>query len=831
MKRSLSLVVLVGLLAALLAACGGAPASPAATTAPTEPTAAPAATTAPEPTAAGAEPTAAAPSGSGERLVIVSSLPRTGSSKGQTDTVVNAIKQRLEEDNYQACDAKYTIEYQDLDDATAAAGQWTAEAEAANANKAVEDADVMVYIGTFNSGAAKVSIPILNEANLVMISPANTYPGLTKPGKGEPNEPDVYYPNGTRNYARVVPADDLQGAAAANWAKSLGATSVYILDDAQLYGKGIADVFNATATEIGLEVLGQESIDGKAADYRALAAKILDLNPDLVYYGGITQNNAGQLLKDLRGEGYEGNFMGPDGIYEQAFIDAAGADIAEGVYVTFGGVPPAQLEGKGAEWYTSYKEKYGSEPEVYAVYGYEAANVALAAINSVCEKDRAAIRDAVFATADFDGVLGTWSFDANGDTSLTTLSGAQITGGSFEFVSTLAAPDSGAAPAPTTAATGSGERLVIVSSLPRTGSSKGQTDTVVNAIKQRLEEDNYQACNAQYTIEYQDLDDATAAAGQWTAEAEAANANRSVEDPDVMVYIGTFNSGAAKVSIPILNEANLVMISPANTYPGLTKPGKGEPNEPDVYYPNGTRNYARVVPADDLQGAAAANWAKSLGATSVYILDDAQLYGKGIADVFNATATEIGLEVLGQESIDGKAADYRALAAKILDLNPDLVYYGGITQNNAGQLLKDLRGEGYEGNFMGPDGIYEQAFIDAAGADIAEGVYVTFGGVPPAQLEGKGAEWYTSYKEKYGSEPEVYAVYGYEAANVALAAINSVCQKDRAAIRDAVFATADFDGVLGTWSFDANGDTSLTTLSGAQIKGGAFEFVSTLAAP
>jgi branched-chain amino acid transport system substrate-binding protein len=451
MKRVSSLIILAALLLGLLAACGGAPA--AQPTAPAAPTAAAVATAAPAPTepaateaaeateaATTAPATTAATTGTGTRIVIASSLPRTGSSKGQTDTVVNAIKQRLDEAKYQACDGKFTIEYQDLDDATAAAGKWDPGQEAANANKAVADPDVVAYIGTFNSGAAKISIPILNAADLVMVSPANTYPGLTKPGKGEANEPDVYYPNGKRNYARVVPADDLQGAAAANWAKSLGVASVYVLDDAELYGKGVADVFNKTAGTLGLKVLGQESIDGKAADYRALAAKVLDLNPDLVYFGGITQNNAGQLLKDLRAEGFKGKFMGPDGIYETAFIEAAGKDIAEGVYVTFGGVPSAELTGAGKAWYDAYKAKYSSEPEVYAVYGYESANVVLAAIEKTCKVDRAAIRDAVFATKDFDGVLGKWSFDANGDTTLTTMSGAQVTGGDFKFVTALSAP-------------------------------------------------------------------------------------------------------------------------------------------------------------------------------------------------------------------------------------------------------------------------------------------------------------------------------------------------------------------------------------------------------
>jgi len=364
--------------------------------------------------------------------------------------------------------------------------------------------------------------------------------------------------------------------------------------------------------------------------------------------------------------------------------------------------------------------------------------------------------------------------------------------------------------------------IKIVSSLPRTGSSKGQTDTIVNAMKMALDEVSSKVGGA--TIVYEDLDDATPARGAWDAGKEAENANRAVSDADVMVYIGTFNSGAAKVSIPILNRANLVMVSPANTYPGLTKPGKGEPNEPDIYYPGGKRNYSRVVPADDLQGAVAANWSKQVGATKVYVLDDTELYGHGIAVVFAETAQKIGLSVVGgPEGIDSKSSDYRALATKIRGTGADMVYYGGITQNNAGKLFKDLRAVmGNNLKLMGPDGIYEQAFLDDAG-DAAEGVYITFGGVPPAKLAGKGAAWYTAYKAKFGAEPEAYAAYGYESMKVALDGIMRAGRKDRVAVRDAIFATKDYDGVLGKWSFDANGDTSLTQMSGRQVKDGKFD--------
>ena len=230
-----------------------------------------------------------------------------------------------------------------------------------------------------------------------MISPANTYPGLTKPGKGEAKEPNVYYPAGTRNFTRVVPADDLQGAVAGNWAKSLGVQKVYILDDQELYGKGIADVFEATAKNLGIQVLGREGIDIKASDYKALMNKIKALNPDLIYFGGTTQSNAGQIIKDMRNVGMAPDavkFMGPTALKSKLLIDAAGKD-AEGIYATFGGLPPQELTGAGAKWYTSYKAKYNAEPELMKLMPMKLLNSEIGAINKVCKNNRAAIGEAV----------------------------------------------------------------------------------------------------------------------------------------------------------------------------------------------------------------------------------------------------------------------------------------------------------------------------------------------------------------------------------------------------------------------------------------------------
>src|ERR1043166_815836 len=166
-------------------------------------------------------------------IKIVSSLPRTGSANAQAQTMVNGIKMALEEVHAKIGD--FDIVYEDWDDASPERGQWDPAIEAGNAQKAVKDSDVMAYIGTYNSGAAKISMPILNQAHLVMVSPANTYPGLTKPGLGEANEPAVYRPSGKINYFRVVPAADILGDVAANFAKEIGGKKVFVLHDRELY--------------------------------------------------------------------------------------------------------------------------------------------------------------------------------------------------------------------------------------------------------------------------------------------------------------------------------------------------------------------------------------------------------------------------------------------------------------------------------------------------------------------------------------------------------------------------------------------------------------------
>jgi branched-chain amino acid transport system substrate-binding protein len=374
---------------------------------------------------------------------------------------------------------------------------------------------------------------------------------------------------------------------------------------------------------------------------------------------------------------------------------------------------------------------------------------------------------------------------------------------------------------------GSSPTAKIVSDLPRQGANRAQTTTMVNAINMAIDERNGKAGDIK--IEHESLDDATAQAGQWDAAKCAENAQSAAQDDQIIGWIGPFNSGCAAVEIPILNEAGLAMISPANTYTGLTKPTPDK-SEPDKYYPTGERNYARVIVTDVQQGQAGASFMADEGIKTVFILDDRETYGKGVADEFQTAAEDLGIQVIGREGIDGSAPNYRSLMNKIAAADPDAIYFGGIIENNAAQIIKDKVGAGMSNQevlFVGPDGIFVDTLI-SQGGDAVEGTYTSFGGIPPEKLGSAGQEFIDKYEQTYDDVVQPYTAYAYEAANVMLDAIERASKDaggdvpDRKAVVEQVFATQDYQGVLGTWSFDNDGDTTLTKLSIQEIEDGEF---------
>jgi branched-chain amino acid transport system substrate-binding protein len=359
----------------------------------------------------------------------------------------------------------------------------------------------------------------------------------------------------------------------------------------------------------------------------------------------------------------------------------------------------------------------------------------------------------------------------------------------------------------------------IYSSLPLEGTSLPQSTAIVNELKAVLDLKKV----GNFTIKYTSLDDASAAkGGDWDGTVEQSNANKAVADPDTMVYIGTYNSGAAALAIPILNAACLVMFSPANSYPGLTKAVTGvtKPGEPDSLYPNHYRNYARDINTDDVQGAASSEWAFSLGFKKAYVVDDGQTYGSGIGRAWAQHFGKIGGTVVspnGQsESYDPKATDYAALGQKIKAAGADVVFVGAITGQGTPKLWKDIKASNPTIHMFGPDGVNEKTWYTGAGS-AAVGTYLTFGGADTTQLSTTGKTWAAGYKTaNNGTDPPFYAAYGHAAAEVVLAGLTKAATNDRWAVLQAIMGTSGLDTVIGSFTLDANGDPKGGVISSYQ---------------
>ncbi len=435
-KRTLIWLPIVAILFTLLAACASS--TPQAQPAAAPPGGQPAAA---QPTAGSA---AAQPAAGGKVIKIYASWPMQGTMIPEGTAMLNAAKMALNEVNSQV--GGYTIQMVFVDDASPTTGSWDGQVESNNAQKAIADDQALVYFGTYNSGAAKISMPLTNQAGMAQITPANSYPGLTKTGY-EAGEPGIYRPTGKVNYFRTFGADDLQGSAGAAWAKCLGFKKVYILDDRQVYGKGLADVFEKAAKQDGLTVLGHEGVESVNIDFRALLTKVKASGADLVYAGILSDSGGPQIAQQMDSLGLFKagvKFMSDDAMYSEAVPKAVSPEVLNGnLYVTFGSPSLDQLPTKtGQNFVKNYRAKYNSDPIGWSIYSYNAMLVILDSIKRAAPqidaaKDvagkRAAVLTAMAATKDLEGVAGPITFDQNGDPTQALFSGFLFKDGKYAW--------------------------------------------------------------------------------------------------------------------------------------------------------------------------------------------------------------------------------------------------------------------------------------------------------------------------------------------------------------------------------------------------------------
>jgi branched-chain amino acid transport system substrate-binding protein len=370
-------------------------------------------------------------------------------------------------------------------------------------------------------------------------------------------------------------------------------------------------------------------------------------------------------------------------------------------------------------------------------------------------------------------------------------------------------------PAPATgAASVSGKTVDIYSSLPMQGSSNVQTIPMVNGMKLALAEAGNKA--GKFTVNFTALDDSTAAAGKWDPSQTAANARKVAADPKAVYYIGEFNSGASEISIPILNQGGIPQVSPANTYVGLTTdlPGSA-PGEPQKYYPTGKRTYLRIVPIDSIQGAADLLAMKQAGCTKVAIANDKEAYGAGLAQLIELEKAEYGVTVVSNTGIDPTASNFRTYAQTIKSEGADCFFFSGIVSNGGVQIVKDVNAALPTAKIFGPDGVCSSAWTQASQGGVPASIdplmECTVATLDLAAYPG-GKNFLAAYKAKYGTaDPDPYAIYGYEVMKLGLDTIASLGANgdNKADVLKALFAIKDRKSVIGTYGFDANGDTTL----------------------
>ena len=339
----------------------------------------------------------------------------------------------------------------------------------------------------------------------------------------------------------------------------------------------------------------------------------------------------------------------------------------------------------------------------------------------------------------------------------------------------------------------------------------------------------------EYTVGLQLCDETTAPDDESDPVKCRRNARAFARNRSVIAVAGPWSSSCALEMLPILNRAPggpLAAISGSATYLGLTRPGPGVgPAEPERYFPTGRRGFTRVVPPDDVQGAAGAVFARREGARAAFVLNDDQPFGFGVAEAFRVAAERSGLRVIGTARWHPRAREYRGLAERIRSAGADAVYLGGYVSSNGPRLIEDLRRTlGPEVQIIGPDGFATPGLIvEGAGPD-AERFTWTIPALPTDELPPEGREFAAEFEQRFSSRPCCFSVH---AAQTAPMILNAIADSDRrrAQVNNNLLGASVEDGYLGDFEIDRHGDTTLTTMGVYRIEDGRLRFQTAITPP
>jgi branched-chain amino acid transport system substrate-binding protein len=359
-----------------------------------------------------------------------------------------------------------------------------------------------------------------------------------------------------------------------------------------------------------------------------------------------------------------------------------------------------------------------------------------------------------------------------------------------------------------------GGTINIYSDLPLKGAVSAQTIPALNGEKLALSQAGFKA--GQWKVNFISLDDSTATSPtNYDLNVCQSNARKAATDPKAVYMVGPFNSGCAEVEIPITNQGGLAQVSPANTYPGLTTNDPGTASgEPQKYYPTGTRTYLRIVPRDTIQGQAGLVAMHQEGCTRVAVADDKTPYGVGLATQVKLHQKTYGITVTSLTPLDPTQPNFRSYASSVKSQGANCVYTAFDPPGEV-ELVKDINAAIPNAKIFGGDGVCSGGETNPAKGGFPKSIAPLFFCTVATQgltTYPGGKAFLAAYKAKYGeASPDPYSIYGYEAMKLGLATIAKLGAQgnSKSAVVKALFQTKNYQGAIGTYGFDANGDTTL----------------------
>jgi branched-chain amino acid transport system substrate-binding protein len=284
------------------------------------------------------------------------------------------------------------------------------------------------------------------------------------------------------------------------------------------------------------------------------------------------------------------------------------------------------------------------------------------------------------------------------------------------------------------------------------------------------------------------------------------------------------------VSLPLINAAGILQVSPGSPYIGLTSSLDAGQDEPERFYPSGKRNFGRLALGDRAQSIAQAKLMGSLGVRKLFVLDDQNPFEVPLAELVATEAERAGVAVAAHDSIvTTPGSVFTGEVEKITRSGAQAVFFAGGGGAGTVALWRALHGADPRLLLLGSSALTGEAFSSAIGPAAAS-TYLTTPLLAQGEYPPAAARVLRDYRGQFGGQPGPYALYGFEAMSVVLQAIREAGAhgNDRQTVIDRFFATTNRDSVLGRYSMQADGETTLSRYGVDRIVAGRTQFYRAL---